>query len=117
VRKRIAELVAEDFEARKSAYRELDDLGEAAAPELREAAAGPLSAEAAKQVQALLRALDRDPPSPGLLRSVRAVWVLEQLGSAEARRLLADLAEGEPAAHQTQEARGAVKRLEQRHEP
>jgi hypothetical protein len=49
-----------------------------------------------------------------LARGVRAVAVLEDIGTQQARRLLMALAGGEPEARLTQEARAALKRLDRR---
>jgi hypothetical protein len=45
---------------------------------------------------------------------LRAVEVLEQLGTAEAHNLLEKLATGAPEAQQTREAKAALERLKQR---
>jgi WD40 repeat protein len=44
-------------------------------------------------------------------RQTRAVWVLEQIGSADARKTLERLAGGAAAARQTREAKSALQRL------
>jgi len=59
-----------------------------------------------------LAALAEDaPPSPEQLRTLRAVAVLEQLGTPEARGLLDKLAQGAPGALVTEEAKAARERL------
>ena len=60
-----------------------------------------------------------DPPSPFILlgkerRDSRAILVLEHIGTAEARRLLRELADGAPDAWRTQEAQAALRRLDAR---
>lgn len=52
--------------------------------------------------------------SPVQLQLLRAVEVLEQIDTPEARRLLAELAQGAAAARLTQEAKAALERLEKR---
>jgi hypothetical protein len=49
--------------------------------------------------------------TPGQLRSLRAVEVLERLGTPEARTALEDLARGTPEARQTREAKASLDRL------
>jgi hypothetical protein len=49
-----------------------------------------------------------------MLRPRRAVEVLERAGTAEARQLLEHLAEGEPEAFLTREARAALDRSARR---
>ena len=62
----------------------------------------------------LLDRLERGPLSPETLRALRAVEVLERLGTPEAKRCLEGLAKGVPAAPQTREARAALGRLANR---
>jgi HEAT repeat protein len=50
-------------------------------------------------------------PSPLWLRAVRAVAILENFGTPEARKLLEDLSRGEAEALPTKEARAALDRL------
>jgi hypothetical protein len=45
------------------------------------------------------------------MRPVRAVELLELIGSADARQVLAELAGGAPSARLTREAQGAARRL------
>ena len=48
------------------------------------------------------------------LRALRAVEVLEKVGTPEARQVLEDLARGDPAAALTREARASLDRLGKR---
>ena len=50
-------------------------------------------------------------PTPERLRIQRAVMVLEQIGTPEARQLLEKLSKGAEGALLTEEARAALKRL------
>ena len=53
-------------------------------------------------------------PSGDLLRRLRAIDVLERIGSPEAARILRDLAGGAPSAGETLEAKTASERLAHR---
>jgi RNA polymerase sigma factor (sigma-70 family) len=105
----IADLDQEDFTARESATKQLSELGELAEPALRAALNDKPSAEKRRRIDDLLKRLD---PSnfPEVLRGVRAVEVLESLGTPEARQVLQTLAEGAAEARLTREAKAALER-------
>jgi WD40 repeat protein len=114
--KRTAKLIVEldhnRFPTRDRATRELEDLGDAAAPALRQALTANPSPEVRERIEVLLRRLDSLPPDR--LRSLRAIEALEYSGAAEARILLGKLAGGLAEAQLTREAKGAVERLDRR---
>jgi WD40 repeat protein len=112
VRRWIADLDSEHFSTRTVAFQGLEKLGDRAAPALREVLAGKPSAEVRKQAGGLLARLRLARP-PEMLQRLRAVQVLERIGSGEARRLLETLARGMPAARETEEAKAALERLGQ----
>jgi WD40 repeat protein len=107
----IAALDAEDFEARERAQKDLAAAGAEAAAGLREALQTTRSEEVRRRVRELLQRIPEGEVPPGWLRGVRAVEVLECLGSPEARGLLQELARkaGEPRV--AQEARDSLSRL------
>jgi hypothetical protein len=107
----IADLDSEEFSVREQATRALADLGESALPALRKALTGRPSAETRQRVEPLLADLERPANSPERLRVLRAVEVLEYIGTAEARQVLEALAGGMPEARLTQEARASLNRL------
>jgi RNA polymerase sigma factor (sigma-70 family) len=112
VRKWIRELDDDDFATREAAQKSLEKLGERAAVFLRAALRQSPSAETKARVNRLLKALDTLPPDR--LRHQRAVEVLERLGSAEAKAIVADLARGAAGAHLTIEAEASLARWKQR---
>jgi RNA polymerase sigma factor (sigma-70 family) len=108
--RRIAELItaldSRQFADREKAARELAGLGSSVEPELRRALTRNPSAEVRKRLEVILDTISREH-----IRVGRAFEILEAIGSAEARALLADLAKGDPAAWQTHEAAAGLQRL------
>ena len=89
--------------------------GKAAGPALQEALAGQPSEEVQRQSKRLLANM-RGPPaktSP-TLRVLRAIEVLEHIGTPEAQAVLQSLARGTSQARLTQEAKAALERLAKR---
>jgi RNA polymerase sigma factor (sigma-70 family) len=107
----LADLDSDEFAVRETAARELEGLGEGAEPALRQALAGRPSAEVRRRVEGLLEKLDV-AHTPERLRAVRALEVLEYVGTEEARKLLRQLATGAPEARLTREAKAALGRLD-----
>jgi hypothetical protein len=106
----IGDLDNEQFSTREAAFEKLTRMGRIIKPELEEASRNPPSAEVRKRLAGLLEKIDTSP-DPGALRKIRAVQLLERCASDEAKRLLKQLAKGEPAAPLTQEAKAALSRL------
>ncbi|HKB38490.1 MAG TPA: hypothetical protein VKD72_18755 [Gemmataceae bacterium] len=71
----------------------------------------PSTAEAHRRLTALLRWLRRPVADPETLRALRAVAVLEDVGTPPARKVLEALAKGSVEARLTQEAKAALARL------
>jgi RNA polymerase sigma factor (sigma-70 family) len=110
----IADLDDERFQVRMQATRELEGLAEHAVPALRKALAGKPSLEVTRRLESLLHRLEKVNLSSETVRQMRAVEVLEFIGNADARRLLARLAAGHPDTRLAQEARAAAGRLARR---
>jgi len=107
----LADLEADSFEARERAARELGEMGESIEVALRKALAGKPSPELRRQAQRLLDQLGAPVAEPARARELRAVELLETLGTAEARAVLQDLARGVPEVGLTRQAQAALRRL------
>jgi hypothetical protein len=81
---------------------------------LREALASKPTPGARRQLERLLEEVSADNPAGSLLRSTRAVELLELLATPEARKLLEEVAAGWPEARRTREAKEALERLKVR---
>jgi WD40 repeat protein len=109
--RRIDELDSEDFDVRETAHLHLSELPLEWVPHLRRVRAGKPSLEVARRVGRLLADVAKKRYSPAMLRRLRAVQVLEEIGSPEARKLLAAVAKGHDDSTLTAHARAAVRRL------
>ncbi len=108
----IAELDSEQFETRAKAEEELKELRELAEPSLRQAVQDRrTSLEQRRRIEGLLQRLQGPITSVETLRQLRAVEVLEHIGSPEARQALQTLTTGAPQAILTREAKAALERL------
>jgi RNA polymerase sigma factor (sigma-70 family) len=114
LRQLLSDLESEQFATREKAQAALAELGDLAAPSLRQTLADKPTLEVRRRVQALLDRLRGPVKRPEMLRSLRAVAVLEDIGTPEARRRLEDLAKGADGARLTREAKASLNRLEQR---
>jgi HEAT repeat protein len=87
----IADLDQDDFTIRESAMKQLSDLGDLAEPALCAALTDRPSVEKRRRVENLLNRLD-GVNSPDLRRGVRAIEMLESLGTPAAQQVLQTLA-------------------------
>ncbi|HEY7424229.1 MAG TPA: PQQ-binding-like beta-propeller repeat protein [Gemmataceae bacterium] len=110
----LSDLDGDVFDKRKAASRELARLGEQAETALRQALKEHPSLEARRRIEDLLNKLEPGPLSPETLRTLRAIEILEHLGTPEARRCLNALVKGAPLARETREAKRALDRLAKR---
>ncbi len=111
IRKLIAQLDERRFPIREKAMQELTRLGGQAGPALKAALEAKPSSEVAKRLQQLVERLSKPATGGEELREVRAIEALEQIGTAEARKLLEELAKGAGGAKLTEEAKTALDRL------
>jgi dipeptidyl aminopeptidase/acylaminoacyl peptidase len=110
----IADLDSDKFKVWQAAANELEKLGEAAEPALRQALKTASSADLKLRLGVVLRRLNSPLAGPDSLRMMRAVEVLEKAGTPEARKVLEALAKGTPEARLTTQARAAIQRLDRR---
>jgi hypothetical protein len=107
----IRSLDADSAEVRLIAHARLRALGPAAQPHLKAALRGPTSAEARQRIGAILDAEEPPPPDAEVVRVIRAIRVLEEIGTPEAGEILGRLANGAPEAPTGREAEAALERL------
>jgi RNA polymerase sigma factor (sigma-70 family) len=107
----LADLDSERFETRAEAAAELEKAGEAAELALRQALEKNPPVEVRRRLERLLDGLDARAASGDRLRALRAVEVLERIGTPEARAVLRQVADGAAQARLTEAARGALERL------
>src|SRR5206468_2120742 len=103
----VADLDSPLFATREHASRQLEQLGDVAGPAVRKAARSR-SPEVRRRALILRSRLDRATSNGAEARPLRAIEVLENLGTPDARAALAHLAGGTPEARLTQEATAAL---------
>jgi hypothetical protein len=114
VKQLLDDLNSETYTVRQKASVQLEKLADLAGPALREKLETKPSLEMRKRIEALLDKLDGPVTLPELLRSLRAVELLELIGTPEARQVLVPLSKGAPGHRMTEAAQGAVMRLDKR---
>jgi WD40 repeat protein len=116
--KRLEKLVgmldSDTFAEREKASRELADAGAAAEDVLRQALDKGGSTEVRVRVQELLGRIAKNGVVPERLRSLRAIEVLERIGTPAARQVLADLAGRLNDPVLEQDVKGTLERLAER---
>jgi hypothetical protein len=117
LRRLLADLGSEGFPVRNRAQAELEALGDLAEPALRQALKGKPALEVERRIQGLLGKLRGPVQRPDTRRAVRAVAVLEDIGTPEARQILTAVAAGAPGARLTKDAQTALERLAERRTP
>jgi RNA polymerase sigma factor (sigma-70 family) len=109
----LADLGSDRFEVRRQAESELAGLAELAEPALRQALADEPPLDLRKRLERLLDSLSGQVRQAGQLRDLRAIELLEFLGTPAAQQVLATLGGGVPTARLTREAKSAMHRLAQ----
>ncbi len=112
----IGGLDSEQYAVREKSQRELEKLQDLAEEELgKTLAAGP-PLEVRQRIERLLEKMDL-LKSPERLRTLRAIEVLEHIGTPAAQEVLLRLAQGAPQAQQTREAKASLARLGKKRSP
>jgi hypothetical protein len=106
----IEQLGSTSFKQRESALTALEKAGDAAQQALESALARKPVLEEKLRIELLLGKI-KPLPSGETLRALRAIVILEAIGSEDARTVLRDLAEGAPGARVTEAAKAALKRM------
>jgi WD40 repeat protein len=109
----IANLNSNDFQQREKASRELAAMEELAQTALKEALKGKPSAEQRRRIDKLLELNFFVITNPETRRQFRAIRALERIGNSDARKALAELAQGAPEMRLSIAAKSALQRLEQ----
>jgi WD40 repeat protein len=110
----IADLDSDKFAVRQRASADLEALAEAALPALRRHLDGKPPLEIRRRVETVIERVTGPTLSSDRLRTVRAVAVLEQVGTPAAGKVLESLSAGPHEALATREAKAALARLERR---
>jgi RNA polymerase sigma factor (sigma-70 family) len=108
------DLESADLARRTQATRELEKLADLAEAGLRQRLAGSPPLEVQQRIEQLLEKLLGPVADPERLRTWRAIEVLEQIGTPEARAVLRKMATGAAESRTTREAQASLKRLSQR---
>jgi RNA polymerase sigma factor (sigma-70 family) len=116
-RRLIDELDSNEFEKRETAEKQLQQLGEPIIGYIEKELQLNSSAEVRRRLATLREQLTQSQPAPHQLQALRAIQVLEIVGTADARSLLQAVAEGAPGARLTEEAKVALARLDRRQTP
>ena len=111
LRKLVVDLSSPVFPVRQTASKELLHTGRVAIPFLQEAIENNASLELTRRANELIRLLRPHRLSGDSLQQVRAIELLEHLGTTEARRLMSELASGAPGDLRTEEAKASLQRM------
>ena len=114
VRQWLDDLQSDSFAVRDKATRALEKLGELVEPEVRAALVPNIGLEKRRRLELLLRRIEEQSLTTEELRALRAVEVLERIGSPEALAILEHVATGAPGARLTYDARRALIRMRSR---
>src|SRR5207244_4223788 len=114
IKQLIGDLGSDSYSIRAKGFRELEKIGELTEPALREVLKGQPSVDLSRRIELLLQKIDHPHLTPVELQKLRALEVLEQIGTTRAKALLQKLGKGAPGVRLTQEARGSLERLVRR---
>jgi WD40 repeat protein len=109
-----SELDSNVFELRERSAGELAAQVDVSASQLRKEASGPIGAEARRRLQFILATWDDARFSGEQLQSLRALEILERIGTRDALNVIGTIAAGQPGFRVTQAAKASVARLSKR---
>ena len=109
----ITELSSGEFAVRQSAAKELEKIDEQIRVPIQNALKGNITLEVRRRLEQIVKSLP-EIPSPETVRTIRAITVLERIGSPEAKAVLETLASGASGARETEEAKASLERLNAR---
>jgi WD40 repeat protein len=112
--KLIAQLSGDDVKASLKAEARLKSFGNKASSALFKALGEKPPLAARQRIEQVLQAIGEFPIPPETLQRTRAIQLLEQIGSQDAAMILKRLADTEPSTPASNDAKAALKRLEQR---
>ncbi|HTU21914.1 MAG TPA: sigma factor-like helix-turn-helix DNA-binding protein, partial [Gemmataceae bacterium] len=113
----LADLDSEQFEVRERASRGLQELGMLAEAAMRRRLRKQPSLEMRRRLEPILEKLETRERTAEELRTLRAVEVLEWIGSSEAQQVLREWSQGPADDWLTHEAKASLGRLQKRAEP
>jgi WD40 repeat protein len=105
------QLDSAEFEVREKASQGLQELGILAEPALRRALRDKPSLEVRRRLEQILDKLESGARPTDQLQILRAVEVLELIGSSEAEQVLRERSQGSPDSWLTHEAKASLARL------
>jgi WD40 repeat protein len=107
----VEDLDSDDFDVREAAQARLKDLPLEWVTHLRGVRDSKVSLEVRRRVARLLRDAAQKRYSPAMLRRLRAVQILEEIGTSDARKLLAAIARGHEDSPLAAHSKAALVRL------
>jgi WD domain, G-beta repeat len=107
----LEDLDANEFAVRERAMQELEKFGPSILPDLREVLDSRPTLEVRRRLEDLLTRLHQAPVERRDWREARALAALEEMGGAEARKLLESLAKDDTLPSRARRAKAALKRL------
>jgi hypothetical protein len=110
----ISNLADDRFEVRRAATKQLDELGELAVEQLRRRLAENPGAEEKRRIEELILKTRICPKAR--LRDLRAIQIVEYIGTRQSKSILEELAKGAPESVITQESKASLERLNGRDE-
>jgi len=107
----IANLDSDRFDLRDQASNKLQEIGECAESDLRQALANNPSPEARRRLEKLVEHVTSKALTVRQLRDLRALEILEHNGTPEAAEIMVKLAKGAPMARLTIESKACLDRM------